>query len=370
MLSLLLYLQFLLFLYVPRLGVVVVALATAKGTRKNNANVNVSPISVPIPEASTVSPPRLTQDLVDLADLRYDEWMVSESGGDEKTEENENVPSRYAFRMATAEIASERSAEGASVFLARRETTSAAAAATTTTSTTIRPVVGSAEASPIEFEGAVATKPATTDVAATNHNKERRWLWYVTDVVVSSNFRKQGIGKRLMKGLEGWVIDHAQQQQQQQQTHHTATSAGNGLCVENCDDSDAATTTTTIAELYLHVKEGNKAALALYEGLGYSRRSLEQQETPTSHGNNRKNNYDLFFTIDPNKLAENAGTTGQILLTKVLDCNASRNEATVEEEENAEETTGTTGGGFGMGARKQGKPKKTRNNNKSRRKKR
>jgi len=116
----------------------------------------VAPVKVPPPvddDDDDDDLPVLTRDLVDVADLRYDEWI----SGDEDDDDDDEIesdgsssrrrrrrtppPTRGAFRMATAEIAAERSALGAVVFLARSSAAVAAA--------------GSAELSPIEFDGAL-----------------------------------------------------------------------------------------------------------------------------------------------------------------------------------------------------------------------
>mmetsp|Transcript_20252 Transcript_20252/g.29827 ORF Transcript_20252/g.29827 Transcript_20252/m.29827 type:complete len:317 (-) Transcript_20252:313-1263(-) len=153
--------------------------ATPKSSTANESSpgrIRVAPIVVPkapppvsLLEKEEPPPPILTEDLVALADLRYNEWMAEESS-------SESVPSRYAFRMATAEIASERAVGSATTFLAKLDTLAVAAA----------------ELSSIEFE----------DVVLSN---EQQTFLYVTDVVTSSQHRRRGIANHLMDFLEDYA---------------------------------------------------------------------------------------------------------------------------------------------------------------------
>ena len=111
-------------------------------------------------------------DVRDLADLRYNEWIV---GSDEDEREQ---PSLAAFRMATAEVHQERKDQGAKIFIAKCEETGVA--------------VGSAEISPIEVEN-----------CCTSDNP----YLYITDVVTSFSHRRKGIGKKLLNTLEQEAIN-------------------------------------------------------------------------------------------------------------------------------------------------------------------
>ena len=115
----------------------------------------------------TVRPVQSQKDMFDLADLRYDEWILSPEDQD-----LQQSPSRAAFRAATVEITEERTK--ATPYLARLDDSS------TTTS-----AVGAVELSFEEFEG-------VTD----------RNMLYVTDLVVAKDYRRQGIAQSIMKALE------------------------------------------------------------------------------------------------------------------------------------------------------------------------
>jgi len=176
----------------------------------------------------------------------------------------EKGPSREAFRMATAEIARERAAGGAVMFLARDKKSDA---------------VGAAELSPIEFEGALLRE----DDAAARH-------LYVTDVVTAREHRRKGVAGALMCALE-----------------REAAFGGAGPMAPPA----------TIARLFLHVHADNGAALNFYRGVGGGRSS------PTSPppGGGASAVYgeppaDVMSGIDAKRLAENAGAVGQVLLCK------------------------------------------------------
>jgi GNAT superfamily N-acetyltransferase len=198
---------------------------------KTNKNINKS-------SSIQVHPIATPKDKLDLADLRFQEWMQDSNDGG-------IAPSRYAFRMATAEITDERGQEGAISFLAKMT-------ASPTNGETV--IVGSAELSPIELKGTLPSSLATTKIS---------WL-YVTDVVTSSDHRRLGVGTALMDAIE----EHASK---------------NMSCTR----------------IYLHVCPGNGGALRFYATRGYS-------QVP--------NNAEL----DTDRLAEAAGTQGQLLLFKEL----------------------------------------------------
>lgn len=219
----------------------------------------VNPIELPSSNSNSQQgklSPVLTPDLMDLANLRYDEWISSTPDADTN---DPPPPSKRAFAMATAEIAQERSELGAVPFLAKLRDNSRYIP------------VGAAELSLAEFEGAVST----------NRN-----CWYVTDVVTSSKHRRMGIANQLMDCVERYAYDH----------DHGKTS--DGTFTTNGNRNNATTTT-----LYLHVKPDNQAALQFYQS---SKRGYAVPKFNELEG------------LDCEKLAENAGTKGQLLLCKTL----------------------------------------------------
>jgi ribosomal protein S18 acetylase RimI-like enzyme len=116
-------------------------------------------------------------------------------------------------------------------------------------------VVGAAELSPMEARGALL-----------DNNPDNGSIWYVTDVVTKVEFRRQGIALQMLEAVE------LEAQQQEGATH-----------------------------LVLHVAPDNLGALEFYQRLGYEAPPLG-----------------LLEILDTEKLAENAGTKGQILLTKAV----------------------------------------------------
>ena len=269
----------------------------------NNNNPQISIIQV-----------KSQQDIIALADLRYNEWIASTDDNDNDTS---SPISRHAFRMATAEIQHERSEGGAMAFLAYLKNTS-----TSTSTSTNRPiVVGAAELSPMEFEHTTRVEsqsPLDNDNNDDNDIKiPDNTLLYVTDVVTSQTYRRMGIGETLMKAME--------QKAQSLQTQY----------------------------LFLHVEPDNVPALTFYQNpkLGYTpipipipmssistnnfdekkgivslSRSRSQSRTrqTTTTSENRMENEDEeveqeIIYLDIHRLAENAGTKGQILLFKELE---------------------------------------------------
>lgn len=176
-------------------------------------------------------------DVRDLADLRFNEWIIG--NGEDKRKQ----PSLAAFRMATAEIHQERKDQGAKAFIAKCKETSVA--------------IGSAEISPIEVENCCTS--------------ENPYL-YITDVVTSSSYRRQGIGKQLLNTMEQEAM--------------------------NCD----------ICRICLHVdKQNNEAAFQFYIRNGYT-------EYNGSEG-----------SLNVTQLTANAGTIGQVLLEKELQVSMKKN---------------------------------------------
>jgi len=145
---------------------------------------------VPISVKVVKTPTEITQ----LADLRYDEWIRDWEddieGGIVQNLSNSNslsakVPSRYAFRMATAEMFEERSG-GATAFLAKLEGIAGA--------------VGAAELSKVEFEGTLQSAPD-------EKFEDSKTRLYVTDVVTCSQHRRKGIASALMDALESRAFE-------------------------------------------------------------------------------------------------------------------------------------------------------------------
>ena len=240
---------------------------TAPGTITSNVIVTASPVQT---QADTVA----------LADLRYDEWIAKDdNGGDiafgsDDPSSGPPLPSRYAFRMATAEIAAERTEGGAVAFLARlgmqptANTSPEGKNGDDTAISTCVPV-GAAELSPIEFDGAIIWQPPDGKDTFTAQQPTRL---YVTDVVTSSKHRRMGIANTLMGALESFALEKF----------------------------------GTDTMLYLHVKEDNVAAQKFYQNpkRGYAAPTSEQ-----------------LHNIDIRRLEDNAGTAGQILMCKsLLDC--------------------------------------------------
>eukprot|EP00563_Minutocellus_polymorphus_P017802 CAMPEP_0197723130 /NCGR_PEP_ID=MMETSP1434-20131217/5557_1 /TAXON_ID=265543 /ORGANISM="Minutocellus polymorphus, Strain CCMP3303" /LENGTH=314 /DNA_ID=CAMNT_0043308351 /DNA_START=19 /DNA_END=963 /DNA_ORIENTATION=- len=228
----------------------------------------------PNPGANVVaaSPVQTQADVAALADLRYDEWIANddeEGAGCSSDVSSSSLssspqPSRYAFRMATAEIAAERSEGGAVAFLARLKMPPTANIDGGDDNAISIPV-GAAELSPIEFDGAIIQQSGGKDAA------QLPTRLYVSDVVTSSLHRRMGIASTLMDVLESSAFE----------------KFGTGTM------------------LYLHVKEDNLAAQKFYKKprRGYGAPTSEQLQH-----------------IDVCRLEENASTAGQILLCKSLYC--------------------------------------------------
>ena len=239
---------------------------TAPGTKTNEVVVTASPVQT-------------QADIVALADLRYDEWIANDnaSDGDDYPSSDPPLPSRYAFRMATAEIAAERTEGGAVAFLAKLAAAGTQPTAHTNTDGKSDDItvlskglpVGAAELSPIEFDGAI-TRQLSQDKDTSTAQQPTRL--YVTDVVTSSKHRRMGIANTLMDALESFALEKF----------------------------------GTDTMLYLHVKNDNAAAQKFYQNpkRGYVAPTSEQLQN-----------------IDVRRLEDNAGTAGQILMCKsLLDC--------------------------------------------------
>lgn len=234
---------------------------TAPGTKTNEVVVTASPVQT-------------QADIVALADLRYDEWIANDnaSDGDDNLSSDPPLPSRYAFRMATAEIAAERTEGGAVAFLAilaaagKQPTANTDGKSDDITALSKGLPVGAAELSPIEFDGAITPQLSHDKDTSTAQQPTRL---YVTDVVTSSKHRRIGIANKLMDSLESFALENF----------------------------------GTDTMLYLHVKKGNAAAQKFYQNpkRGYVAPTSEQLQN-----------------IDVRRLEDNAGTAGQILMCKSL----------------------------------------------------
>jgi ribosomal protein S18 acetylase RimI-like enzyme len=194
-------------------------------------------------------------DLIALADLRYQEWMMEESA--------ETRPSLAAFRMATAEIQQERIAQHAVVFLAGCKSDDFNIIGNA--------VVGAAELSPIEIQG--CWDNATTCTCR---------CFYVTDVVTARTHRRKGVAATLMMAMEQHVVDHLQQRSRESRKINLQEPI----------------------VLLLHVEPSNEGALHFYESLG-----CKVYSSPGG-GSHFLNGLNL------DRLAENAGVKGQLVLFK------------------------------------------------------
>ncbi|KAL7449880.1 hypothetical protein ACHAWC_001892 [Mediolabrus comicus] len=219
-------------------------------------------------EVIDVSTIQYNHDILSLANIRYQEWMAN----------NANPPSIYNFRLATNEIYEERCADGAIVFLARMNSSSSS------NGREGGEVVGAAELSPIELK----------DVVINNNQQQQHLIRYVTDVVTSSTSRRLGVGSTLMNYIE-----------------QTAYNDMGTRC------------------LLLHVEEGNDMARQFYEKLNYIYVNIDDRkdgddndelsdESGAALAKIVIRNDDLVIHIDSNRLAMNAGTSGQLLMMKEL----------------------------------------------------
>ena len=126
-----------------------------------------------------ISKVQANNDILSLAKLRYQEWMINEI----------NPPILSNFCKATSEIYNERQVEGSIVFLAKLVHQNI------NVGSVDEVVVGAAELSSIELENCI-----TNDISSANNVLTTHPL-YITDVVTSSNHRRFGIGMKLMTKL-------------------------------------------------------------------------------------------------------------------------------------------------------------------------
>ena len=138
-------------------------------SHKNIKNFNYNTVQI--------SKVQTNNDILSLAKLRYQEWMINEI----------NPPILSNFCKATSEIYNERQVEGSIVFLAKLVHQSIG-------SDNDDLVVGAAELSSIELQNCINS--------GSNNDVEIATPLYITDVVTSSNHRRFGIGTKLMTEVE------------------------------------------------------------------------------------------------------------------------------------------------------------------------
>ena len=268
-------------------------------------------------------------DICALADLRYDEWIHSELTSTNDDTIQQLTPSRNAFRMATNDIFQERKGGGAIAFLAFIQNPSSSL-----NNNQQKVTVGAAEVSPIEFDNSLVSNTSNSPIPNLNQ------LLYVTDVVISKQHRRMGIGNSLMINLE-----------------EKAKKLGS-----KC--------------LFLHVEHDNKPALQFYKSLGYTtllpppnqqpdemivndETQNEKWRTLCFYGNNtNKVFWELPFPnnethvkvfLDTTQLAKNAGTEGQLVLVKLLNKTSPFN-INVTSQHGNKISGGVRGRGGGFGA--------------------
>ena len=232
----------------------------------------------------SISTVNSNQDIISLAKLRYQEWIISDTDTDTDTDTNDKKPDISNFCRATAEIYHERKEMGSVVFIATYNSIDGEDEV----------VVGAAELSPIEFQNDVIIH---TDEKADDN--DTLTPLYITDVVTSSSHRRMGIGSRLMNAVES----HAY-----------------------------AIFDTPQVVLFLHVEHDNIAALQFYKNLGCSivdgdddddeedtaKRKTSNDDGIISISIPTTSNSNQHLTINANQLAINAGTMGQLLMMKQL----------------------------------------------------
>ena len=222
-----------------------------------------------------------------------------------------NPPSLHNFRLATVDICQERCMDGATIFLAKK-TTDDDDDDTRSSSDNYwgdeSVVVGAAELSPIELKDVIVLPTYNTIDQQQQQPQSQpqqqqqqinsNLLQYITDVVTSTTARRLGVGSTLMNAIE-----------------KTAWDMGT-----RC--------------LLLHVEVENELARRFYDKLNYVPVVVDQQEedddevstTGTLFGVesigvtplNLEESVGHTVYIDVNRLAMNAGTTGQLLLMKEL----------------------------------------------------
>ena len=263
---------------------------------------------------------KTNDDILSLADLRYQEWMSDDS----------NPPKLSSFRLATAEIYEERSRDWSIVFLASKGDVT----------------IGAAELSPIELQGVFIRGWDSSSKPSARNNNEEMMPLYVTDVVTSSAYRRLGIGSKLMHVVE-----------------RTAWEMGSGV-------------------VFLHVEDGNVAARQFYLRLGYV--DVEPTESQKEEDYVAKEGGMIYFlfddegsltlqptnevkdtiAVDAERLATNAGTVGQLLMMKQLSTSTPKDgHDTIFTAQSATKSSTNdpfSGGGFGKRRAKKRQTKRKR----------
>eukprot|EP00985_Skeletonema_marinoi_P016985 scaffold9241_cov135-Skeletonema_marinoi.AAC.8 len=270
----------------------------------NNNNIEVSIINS-------------NNDILSLADMRFQEWMADDP----------NPPSIHNFRMATAEIYQERKIDGAIVFLAKKNNDN-----NNNNDADGNSSVGAAELSPIELKDVIVLPNNIDNEQQQQRNKvdntSSNLLRYVTDVVTSFSSRRLGVGSILMDAVEKSAWDLG----------------------TRC--------------LLLHVEDENDMARRFYEKLNYVYVGKEHAAATTTttllvDSSDRVSSLNLEETIghtiniDTTRLAVNAGTTGQLLMMKELS-----EPVVLQGEERANDASREVIKGFGRQTMKRDKKKK------------
>jgi len=259
-----------------------------------------------------ISKVQTNADILSLAKLRYQEWMINEV----------NPPLLSNFCKATAEIHNERQVDGSIVFLAKLVHQN-----TNVSSDDL--VVGAAELSPIELQNCIINS---------DNNNETATPLYITDVVTSSNHRRFGIGTKLMTEVERCAVYELNSR-----------------------------------VVFLHVEYDNVTARKFYERLGYVdvgdedckegdtkeviSISLDEPPQPSAviDDDTTDNQQHDMIRLDTKHLAINAGTVGQLLMMKRL----SKESIPIEDDISSQATPSTVSkGGFGRQRVKQSKKRK------------
>ncbi|KAL3823452.1 hypothetical protein ACHAXA_010212 [Cyclostephanos tholiformis] len=216
-------------------------------------------------------------DIISLADLRYQEWIAKDGDG-----------ANAGFRRATAEIYRERKEDGSTIFLASLTPSDNGSGENDRRSV----VVGAAELSPIELKEVLVSRDSND---YDHYTGDSLLPLYITDVVTSKAHRRLGIGSILMNHVE-----------------KIAWEMGSRV-------------------VFLHVEYANTPARIFYERIGYvCIDDSEFVDVKLGGSTDRREARILSFvlkdggshtgivSIDSNRLAINAGTVGQLLMLKQL----------------------------------------------------
>jgi ribosomal protein S18 acetylase RimI-like enzyme len=218
-------------------------------------------------------------DILSLADLRYQEWISKDGDG-----------ASAGFRLATAEIYRDRKEDGSTVFLAYIAPSDDGSGENFRRQRSV--VIGAAELTPIELKGVLIDRENN---GYDHYTGDAVLPLYITDVVTSKAHRRRGIGSILMKRVE-----------------ETAREMGSNV-------------------VFLHVDYANTPARKFYERMGYlDIDDSEIVEVKLGGITNTSEARILSFVlkdggtrtgivfIDSDRFANNAGTVGQLLMLKQL----------------------------------------------------